>query len=480
AEMAELRETNEAEMAELRGAHEAEMAELRETNEAEMAELRESHEARIAELRESGEALVAELRESADAKDRRIAELRKSAEAKEGRLAELEESAGAHRRTSEDLARQIERLNAELESALHEKELSRNSIAALEKALQSSDDKTLQLSRRLEEKESELAQLGTDLSSVRGQLEARESAMADSEKQIASLENALEAKLAAFAEERDVFEKQQAELDREQSAEIEKLKSELQYQQGKLNRYAQQREQSLGEIERLRSKVAKRGDAVRELQSQISSIMMQRASRDNEISLLKDKLRAVEAGLRNARPADTTTLSSQAPEPEESSLEEAIRRSLENETGGNGGTSLDELEHKDSHHEPGTQSAPALEPAPARSDEGDFVVYFDESSDGLPEKEMKKIDRCARSFKQSGRKMELTVIGFAGPEGSANYTESLSARRADSVRQRLLERGVPQNKISVQSAGQDRRFQDWKARRVELVMAPRAVAESVN
>ena len=34
--------------------------------------------------------------------------------------------------------------------------------------------------------------------------------------------------------------------------------------------------------------------------------------------------------------------------------------------------------------------------------------------------------------------------------------------------------------MKVRAAGQDRRFSDWKARRVEMIVAPIAVAETVN
>ena len=123
---------------------------------------------------------------------------------------------------------------------------------------------------------------------------------------------------------------------------------------------------------------------------------------------------------------------------------------------------------------------PKASPKPSSNSDDDMAVYFDESGDGLSEDALKKIDSCARSFRQSGKKMELTVIGFAGSEGTSNFIEALAARRADSVRQRLLQRGVPQSSINVQSAGQDRRFSDWKARRVEMILAPQAVAERIN
>ena len=48
------------------------------------------------------------------------------------------------------------------------------------------------------------------------------------------------------------------------------------------------------------------------------------------------------------------------------------------------------------------------------------------------------------------------------------------------MRERLLEKGVSRNLVTVRGAGQDRRFSEWKARRVEMIVVPVAVAEAVN
>ena len=105
---------------------------------------------------------------------------------------------------------------------------------------------------------------------------------------------------------------------------------------------------------------------------------------------------------------------------------------------------------------------------------------FDESAFQLSDAEIRKIDQCAREIRRFGRKAEVTLVGYAGSEGSSDFSEGLSARRADAVRERLLERGVPQSIVKVKGAGRDRRFSDWKARRVDMIVAPVAVAETVN
>jgi outer membrane protein OmpA-like peptidoglycan-associated protein len=74
----------------------------------------------------------------------------------------------------------------------------------------------------------------------------------------------------------------------------------------------------------------------------------------------------------------------------------------------------------------------------------------------------------------------VILIGYAGAEGTPDFAEALSARRADAVRERLIERGVSVGALKVRACGQDRRFTDWKARRVELILSPVAAAETVN
>ena len=151
------------------------------------------------------------------------------------------------------------------------------------------------------------------------------------------------------------------------------------------------------------------------------------------------------------------------------------------------GIPLDELPGQKSHHTP--QKAEVTEPKkPEPASEavswnaGDeaFTVFFNESAYVLSRAETEKVDHCARSIRRLGKKVEVILVGYAGSEGTPDFNESLSARRADAVRERLIERGVSVSVLKVRAAGQDRRFTDWKARRVELILSPVAAAETVN
>ena len=110
----------------------------------------------------------------------------------------------------------------------------------------------------------------------------------------------------------------------------------------------------------------------------------------------------------------------------------------------------------------------------------DDSIFFDESSSDLTDSGLNAIDQFARVLRGSNRNLTVAVVGYAGPEGSPDYTELLSARRADAVRERLLERGVPQSIISVKGSGLDRRCNNWRARRVELLQMASPEAEAVN
>ncbi|MAS93171.1 MAG: hypothetical protein CMO55_08240 [Verrucomicrobiales bacterium] len=380
--------------------------------------------------------------------------------------------------TTEELDRKLEVLQSELAEAREHRDSYQATIANLEEALKQSDDKTLELSNRLEQRESELGDLEAQLADVRNELDSRNASIEESSMRVSELQ----AELSSKAEEVNQLADSGTKVDR---SELEALQQEFDDQESKLQQYVQQRQESIEEIEQLRQKLGKRSDSIRELQSQISTIMMQRASRDNEISLLKDKLRALEEQLRKGTGLGNNSAELASAEADQA-FEKVLEQSLESEADDDTGTSLDELAEKESHHAVQSGKAPeaSADPSPPSASNGgsaeDLVVYFEESSAGLSREEVAKIHRCATALRKSGRKMTITVIGFAGSEGTADYTESLSARRADAVRERLLERGVSQSAINVQSAGQDRRFSDWKARRVELILAPEAVAETVN
>ncbi len=440
--------------------------------EDEMRELTREKDGRIREIEETG---------------RRIEELENAAQMREEELESIARELKASSKENQSLNHRIERLSIEVEAAKEERAASETAVSELEDALKESDDRTLKLSQKLDDKEHEIGALNDDLAALKEQLKTTDSDLDEVKETAARLKAELEEKLEAAVKDKETVALAQNGMISAKSKEIANLRSELEAQESKLKRYEEQRGQSVAEIEKLHKKLGTRGDSVRELQSEVSNVMMQRASRDNEVSLLKDKLRAVEDNLKRGEATKELPVE----------LETELHASLSDEEGDVEGMSLDDLdEQADSHHavaapvpeaskevespkEPDTHTRQTVDKTESIGDD-DHSIYFDETSADLTESGIQKIDEFARAMRRGGRKTTVTVIGFSGPEGTQEYAESLSARRADAVRERLLERGVSQALIAVQNSGQDRRFTNWRARRVELVQVARTVAETVN
>lgn len=460
-----------------------------------------------------------------DRATRRVAELEEAARKREVQLVEIERELAEARSVNGSLEQKIARIQTELESAREEHRLSSVSVGELEEALRASDARTLQLSTRLDEKEAEVAALSTELESLQAIVDERAGGENEAQARIAALEAEIESRVAELrGEHESLIESRARELTmqsgeiatlREQAAasaafhaeeiaklralsgeemdkvraqsaeEIAKLREQLAAETSRIEEEAALRKASLAEIETLREKLAARTESIRDLQNQVSAVMMQRDSRDSELSALKDKLRVMEdaqreslAGLGIASLTAKATTPVVDPVVLEAVSQSLVSAKVEEEEG----ISLDTIPAAQVHHPPKAAAEPAPEPVTASwaGNDEDLTVFFNESASVPSQAEIEKIDRCARSIRRLGRRVEVTVIGYAGPEGSPDFNESVSARRADAVRERLVERGVSQSVVKVRAAGQDRRFSDWKARRVEMIVAPIAVAETVN
>ncbi len=385
------------------------------------------------ELEEKAAALHAELDRAAE--ERRLsasaaAGLEETVRQRESQLAGIEGELAEARQSAGELERKAIRLQTELDRAVEERRLSASAVAELEEALHGSDERTLGLSTHLDQKEVEVSALLVEVTDLR-----------------------------ALAEERS-------------TSGAETLAQETAWRDK--------------EIEALRTKLAARAEEIRDLQNRVSEVVMQRTSQAGEIASLKDRLAALEAGPAVVSPSLNEILPAV---PEHSHPGGANGGAPSYETLAavpeEEGTPLDELPGQGSHHKPKETSPPAAPPAPEpvakRSGlDEEFTVFFSESTASPARSETEKIDRVARSVRGLGRKVEVTVVGYAGAEGTPDFSEALSARRADAVRARLVERGVPLGAVKVRAAGQDRRFSDGKARRVEMILSPVAVAETVN
>ena len=505
---------------------------------------------------------------------RRVAELEEAALKREVQLVEIERELAEAQSFGGDLERKLERLQVELETAREERSLSSASVSELEEALRASDDRTLQLASRLDEKEGEVAALSAELEKLQTLVDERTAGESEAHARIEALESEIETRLAELRREHeainetgaleitlqaeeiaklreqlaadsathaaeiarirgeltedsalslDEIEKLHVQLTAEtvrfeeesalrqaslaeiealhvqlaaetgrfeeesalrqaSLAEIEALQVQLAAETGRFEEENALRQATLAEIEALREKLAARSESIRDLQNQISAVMMQRDSRDSELSALKDKLRAMEETLRDLPGFGVNAFVKPPVIPVDPVALEAATQNLVSETATEVGISLDALTSTHSHHplKPTSEASPEPASSAWTGNDEDLTVFFNESASVPSQAEIEKIDRCARSVRRLGRRVEVTVIGYAGSEGSSDFNESVSARRADAVRERLVERGVSQAVVKVKAAGQDRRFSDWKARRVEMIVAPIAVAETVN
>jgi outer membrane protein OmpA-like peptidoglycan-associated protein len=419
-----------------------------------------------------------------------------------------------------ELEQRIEQLQTEVEEAQVHRDDARESISKLEASLSSSDERVMDLSRQIEEKDQELGDWKSQVDALAEEHSQHQEKLREAEQVAASAKAEYEERLATASLDAKTLQEKQGGLVSQHSKELERLKKTWAEKEAITKSLSQQREKGVAEIERLRLKVSKRGQSIRDLQNEVSSIMMQRANRDDEIAMLKNKLRAVESELEDARKA-TKAVSNMAvaESPSLKSFEKTLQLTLSEEMAKGPGKPLDQIESDEeqalvANHEvpkpkkvlnlqapvpteseggierkePEPKAAPVAsveepqesEPVPENQKSSSPEILFGEQSAELSGEAKQAIDEMARKIRKGANRLAVSIIGFAGAEGSPDYSERLSAQRADAVRERLLARGVAQTMLTVRGAGQDRRFTDARARRVELILESKAVAEAVN
>jgi chromosome segregation ATPase/outer membrane protein OmpA-like peptidoglycan-associated protein len=479
----------------------------REARISDLERAREESGALAASLEETIGLLRAELegvREEGRRYQSLVSELEESARQREERIAELELARKDVGEKAASFEQTVDRLQVELESAREEHRLSQVSVAELEDALRAGDERTLQLSLRLDEKEAEASRLASELDQLQSIVDAKAAAETEAMVRLASLESELQARVLEFDRGRETADERHARERSLRGDEVTSLRETIRTLEAAIAEETEARSANQAEIEALREKLASRVEEIKDLQNRIGEVMMQRASRDTEVALLKEKLQAMESAALLAADrvaqdrvelerialipdiveAETTgeiTVAPQAPvsDPSPYAMLEVVP---EDE-----GIPLDELPGQKAHHTPQKlemsepkRPQPIAESVSWTAGDEEFTVFFNDSAHDLSRAEVEKVDHCARAIRRLGKKVKVILVGFAGAEGTPDFTESLSARRADAVRERLIERGVSVGVLKVRACGQDRRFTDWKARRVELILSPVAAAETVN
>jgi outer membrane protein OmpA-like peptidoglycan-associated protein len=110
------------------------------------------------------------------------------------------------------------------------------------------------------------------------------------------------------------------------------------------------------------------------------------------------------------------------------------------------------------------------------------VLFASAKSDLLPDAQV-KLNSVAEALTQQDPDSKLVVEGHTDSQGGASYNQDLSQRRAQSVRDYLVSRGIAEDRITSQGFGSSRSIADNKSaegrannRRVEIVVQARTHA----
>jgi outer membrane protein OmpA-like peptidoglycan-associated protein len=107
------------------------------------------------------------------------------------------------------------------------------------------------------------------------------------------------------------------------------------------------------------------------------------------------------------------------------------------------------------------------------------VLFASSKAELLPEAQL-KLNSVAESLTQQDPDSSMVVEGHTDSQGAMSYNQDLSQRRAQTVRDYLVSRGIASDRISSQGFGSSRSVADNKStegrannRRVEIVVKPK-------
>ena len=118
-------------------------------------------------------------------------------------------------------------------------------------------------------------------------------------------------------------------------------------------------------------------------------------------------------------------------------------------------------------------AAPPPTPMPAATS---FMVFFDWDRSNLSQQALATIGQAAQAFKTKGS-ARITATGHTDTSGPADYNMALSLRRANAVKDALVQNGVPATAIGVVGRGEEGLLvptadgvREPQNRRVEIVL----------
>jgi OmpA-OmpF porin, OOP family len=104
---------------------------------------------------------------------------------------------------------------------------------------------------------------------------------------------------------------------------------------------------------------------------------------------------------------------------------------------------------------PMPESTPAVAPPPppVAAQPGPFLVFFDWDQAAVTSEAQAILRSAVSSFRETGQ-ASISVSGYADRSGDGTYNEGLSMKRANSVKQFLIQSGLAADTISVESFGE--------------------------
>jgi outer membrane protein OmpA-like peptidoglycan-associated protein len=120
--------------------------------------------------------------------------------------------------------------------------------------------------------------------------------------------------------------------------------------------------------------------------------------------------------------------------------------------------------------------APTAPPAAAPASAPSFMVFFDWDRSDLSPQALQTLQQVASTYKQRGS-ARVIATGHADRSGPDDYNMALSLRRANAVKNALVQNGVPATAIAVVGRGESQPLvptadgvREPQNRRVEIVL----------
>ena len=85
----------------------------------------------------------------------------------------------------------------------------------------------------------------------------------------------------------------------------------------------------------------------------------------------------------------------------------------------------------------------------------EHTVHFDIDQSTLSPAEQKLFEKYVKTLPIDG-KLTLMVIGYTDQDGSLDYNLTLSKKRAETIKRKLIDAGVPEKNISVYYYGESK------------------------